>query len=79
MLQSARHPVIGHTEWLDVVAPSLDSNGTSGRAPLLGEHTAGILAELGLAGPEIADLLSADVVHQNPTTAPHLHPARGRQ
>jgi len=79
VLHSARHPVIGHTEWLDVVAPSLDSNGTSGRAPLLGEHSAGILAELGLAGPEIADLLSADVVYQNPTTAPHLHPARGRQ
>ena len=77
VLHSAGHPVIGHTAWLDVVAPCLDSDGTSDRAPLLGEHTTSILAEFGLAEPEIADLLSADVVYQNPATAPqHLRPTR---
>ena len=80
VLRSADHPVIGHTEWLDVVAPCLDSAGNTDRAPLLGEHTTSILAEFGLAEPEIADLLNADVVYQNPATAPqYLHPARRRQ
>ncbi len=80
VLRSAGHPVIGHTEWLDVVAPCLDSAGNTDRAPLLGEHTTSILAEFGLAEPEIADLLSADVAYQNPATAPqYLRPARRRQ
>jgi crotonobetainyl-CoA:carnitine CoA-transferase CaiB-like acyl-CoA transferase len=76
---SAGHPVIGHTEWLDVVPPSLGSTGTSDRAPLLGEHTSSILAGFGFAEPEIADLVSADVVYQDPATTPQYpHPAKRR-
>ncbi len=61
-----RHPVTGRTQ---LVAPAIrvgDAPHPAAAAPLLGEHTAAVLAELGYTGAEVAELADTGVVGLHP-------------
>jgi crotonobetainyl-CoA:carnitine CoA-transferase CaiB-like acyl-CoA transferase len=56
------HPVIGEYPRLTPLAAMSRSAGVTGGAPLLGEHTDAVLAELGRTPEQIADLRTRGVV-----------------
>jgi crotonobetainyl-CoA:carnitine CoA-transferase CaiB-like acyl-CoA transferase len=63
MVQTADHPVLGPLELLGPVAKLSDTPATIRSAPpLLGEHTAEILGELGYSAAEIHDLQQRGVI-----------------
>jgi crotonobetainyl-CoA:carnitine CoA-transferase CaiB-like acyl-CoA transferase len=63
MVVEVDHPKAGRTKAIGLPIKFSDTPGTVERAaPLLGQHTDGVLAELGYSGPEIADLRKAGAV-----------------
>lgn len=62
LVQTVEHPTAGPIPQLGPVIGMSDTPGRiAGPPPLLGEHTRGVLAELGLEGAQVDELLAAGV------------------
>ncbi|KRB76365.1 hypothetical protein ASE01_15350 [Nocardioides sp. Root190] len=68
LVTTFEHPVLGRVEMAGRLI-DIDGARPLGRAPLLGEHTAEVLAEAGLSLDEVADLLERGVARE--TTRRH--------
>jgi crotonobetainyl-CoA:carnitine CoA-transferase CaiB-like acyl-CoA transferase len=62
ILVDLEHPIIGEYPRLTPLAALSRSGGVTGGAPLLGQHTDSVLAELGYTPEQIADLRARGVV-----------------
>ncbi len=62
ILVDMEHPVIGEYPRLTPLAAMSRSEGVTGGAPLLGQHTDAVLAEIGHTPEQIADLRTRGIV-----------------